>query len=50
MIANYIIKRVNVYRDYELEIVLNINGKEAARALVDDVRSVEDQSPRIVSD
>lgn len=25
MIANYIIKRVNVYRDYELEIVLNIN-------------------------
>ena len=32
------------------EIVLNINGKEAARALVDDIRSVEDQSPRIVSD
>ena len=32
------------------EIVLNINGKEAARALVDDIRSVEDQSPRIESD
>lgn len=32
------------------EIVLNINGKEAARALVDDIRSVEDQSPRITSD
>lgn len=32
------------------EIVLNINGKEAARALVDDIRAVEDQSPRITSD
>ncbi len=25
MIANYIIQRVNVYRDYELDIVLNMN-------------------------
>lgn len=32
------------------EIVLNIDGKEFARATVDDIRSVEDQSPRIVSD
>lgn len=32
------------------EIVLNLNGKEVARGLVPDIRSVEDQSPRIVSD
>lgn len=32
------------------EIVLNIDGKEFARATVDDIRAVEDQSPRIVSD
>lgn len=34
----------------EREVVLNINGKEFARATIDDYRSVEDQSPRIVSD
>ena len=32
------------------EIVLNINGKAFARAIVNDIRAVEDQSPRIVSD
>ena len=32
------------------EIVLNLNGKEVARGLIDDIRAVEDQSPRIVSD
>lgn len=32
------------------EIVLNLNGKEVARGLVPDIRAVEDQSPRIVSD
>lgn len=32
------------------EIVLTLNGTEVARALVDDIRKVEDQSPRIVSD
>lgn len=32
------------------EIVLNLNGTEIARALVPDIRKVEDQSPRIVSD
>ena len=32
------------------EVVLNVNGKEFARATIDDIRSVEDQSPRIVSD
>lgn len=32
------------------EIVLNVNGKAFARAIVNDIRAVEDQSPRIVSD
>ena len=32
------------------EIVLNLNGIEVARAIVDDLRDVEDQSPRIKSD
>lgn len=32
------------------DVVLNVNGKEFARATIDDYRSVEDQSPRIVSD
>lgn len=32
------------------EIVLNLNGREVARGLIDDIRAVEDQSPRIVSD
>lgn len=32
------------------EIVLTLNGKEIARGLIDDIRAVEDQSPRIVSD
>lgn len=32
------------------EIVLKLNGKEVARGLIDDIRAVEDQSPRIVSD
>lgn len=32
------------------DVVLVINGKEFARATLDDYRSVEDQSPRIVSD
>lgn len=31
-------------------IVLTLNGKEVARGLIDDIRAVEDQSPRIVSD
>lgn len=34
----------------EREVVLNVNGKEFARATIGDYRSVEDQSPRIVSD
>lgn len=34
----------------EREIVLLLNGIEVARALVPDIRAVEDQSPRIVSD
>lgn len=34
----------------EKEIVLNVDGREMARALVPDIRAVEDQSPRIVSD
>lgn len=32
------------------EIVLKLNGIEVARAIVDDLRDVEDQSPRIKSD
>ena len=32
------------------DVVLQVNGKEFARATLDDYRSVEDQSPRIVSD
>lgn len=32
------------------EIVLSLNGREMARGLVPDIRAVEDQSPRIVSD
>lgn len=32
------------------DLVLQVNGKEFARATLDDYRSVEDQSPRIVSD
>lgn len=32
------------------EIVLNLNGREMARTFVPDLRAVEDQSPRIVSD
>lgn len=32
------------------DIVLTLNGKEVARGLIDDIRAVEDQSPRIVSD
>ena len=32
------------------EIVLNLNGTEVARAVVDNIRSVESQSPAIVSD
>lgn len=32
------------------DVVLNVNGKEFARATLDDYRSVEDQSPRIISD
>lgn len=32
------------------DIVLTLNGKEIARGLIDDIRAVEDQSPRIVSD
>ena len=32
------------------EIVLNLNGTEVARAVVDDIRSVESQSPAIKSD
>ena len=32
------------------EVVFNLNGTEVARALVPDIRKVEDQSPRIVSD
>ena len=32
------------------EIVLKLNGIEVARAVVDDIRDVEDQSPRIKSD
>ena len=30
-------------------IVLNLNGKEVARAIVPDIRSVESQSPRVVN-
>lgn len=36
--------------DRNQEIVLNLNGREVARAMVGDLRAVEDQSPRIVSD
>ena len=32
------------------DVVLQVNGKEFARATLDDYRYVEDQSPRIVSD
>lgn len=32
------------------DVVLQVNGKEFARATLDDYRSVEDQSPRIASD
>ena len=32
------------------DVVLQVNGKEFARATLDDYRSVDDQSPRIVSD
>lgn len=32
------------------DVVLQVNGKEFARATLDDYRSVEDQNPRIVSD
>lgn len=32
------------------DVVLQVNGKEFARATLDDYHSVEDQSPRIVSD
>lgn len=34
----------------EKEIVLNLNGTEVARAILPDIRSAEDQSPRITSD
>ena len=44
------IKVANASEYNNREIVLNLNGKEVARGLIDDIRAVEDQSPRIVSD
>lgn len=45
-----VMSMVNSAQGKARDIVLTLNGKEVARGLIDDIRAVEDQSPRIVSD
>ena len=44
MIASYIIQRVNVYRDYELEIVLNMNIQQYMDGLDGATKNAANQS------
>jgi len=45
-----VMSMVNSAQSRSKDIVLTLNGREVARGMIDDIRAVEDQSPRIVSD